>query len=44
MKENDDTPWWQFWSPQSGSIGGYIFGTLAACVAILLAEIIAKHL
>lgn len=31
-----DAPWWQFWRPSSGAIGGALFGTVAAAVVIFV--------
>lgn len=27
------TPWWQFWNPQSGILGGLIFGVILGLIA-----------
>jgi len=35
--QHADVPWWQFWRPGSGLIGGLIFGfVLAAVVMVVL--------
>lgn len=28
----NDVPWWQFWRPRSGAIGGALFGVVVAVV------------
>lgn len=38
---NDNVPFWRFWNPRSGALGGLIFGLVLVAAYCIVANLIA---